>query len=77
MDEGFDVFNFTLHGIRLRIRAVASSPAIIVEHSEVFGQERSQLRRLPVHRSLPERAIHQDERRPLPQLIECDNCAIG
>ena len=38
VDEGFDVFNFTLNRIRLRISAVASSPTIIVEHGEVLRQ---------------------------------------
>ncbi len=66
VDEGVDVFNFPLHGIRLCIRAVASSPAIIVQHREVSCQEWSQLRRRRVHRSLFERATHQDERRSLP-----------
>src|SRR5262249_35440412 len=39
VDERFDVFNFTLNRIRLCIRAVASSPTIIVKHAEVLRQE--------------------------------------
>src|SRR5260370_20919229 len=45
-DEGFDVFNLTLNGIRLRICALASSPTIIVKHSEVLRKARSELRGL-------------------------------
>src|SRR5260370_5488825 len=46
VDEGFDVFNFTLNGIRLRISALASSPTIIFKHGEVLRQEWRELRGL-------------------------------
>ena len=37
-NEGFEIFDLTLDRIRLRVPAVASSPAIVVEYAEVLRQ---------------------------------------
>jgi hypothetical protein len=65
--------DLTLHGIRRRVPAVASTPPVVVEYLETVGEELGQrCVGHPIGRS----AAHQDERRPLTQPIECDGRAI-
>src|SRR5690606_5185373 len=68
IDKGFDVFNFTLNRIGLRICTVASPPAIVVKDGEVLPQEWvcSQLCGLKLQRSLFKHAADKDEHRSLP-----------
>jgi hypothetical protein len=39
VDEGFDVFDLTLDRIRPGVRAVPSSPAIVMQHGEELRRQ--------------------------------------
>src|SRR5205807_2229568 len=38
VDEGFDIFDLTLHGIRWSVAAIAFAAAVVVEDGEVLRQ---------------------------------------
>ena len=47
LDECFEVFDFALHRVRLGIFAIASSPPIVVDHGEAWGEKPGQLHQFP------------------------------
>ena len=72
-----EVFDLALDRVGLRVPALAAAPSIVGDHRELRCQQLGELRGGLIDRTMGDRAVDEDDRRPVPGPLDRDRRSVG